>query len=127
MPEEREQQAYTEGIAIWVAVLVVSLVGEVGGDYAPGTPMHLGPYAPGPLEQQETPRTAERGQTPGPPEAGYCSAWPLVLELVLRWHLPSLELRAWAPGWPRAPGMWGWVRKAARATQTLAAIVSAGG
>ena len=28
VPSEREQQAYTEGIAIWVAVLVVSLVGE---------------------------------------------------------------------------------------------------
>lgn len=27
---ERDDQAYTEGIAIWVAVLVVSLVGECG-------------------------------------------------------------------------------------------------
>jgi Ca2+-transporting ATPase len=29
VPAEREDQAYTEGIAIWVAVLVVSLVGEL--------------------------------------------------------------------------------------------------
>lgn len=26
--EEREQKAWTEGVAIWVAVIVVSLVGE---------------------------------------------------------------------------------------------------
>ncbi|GAB4816684.1 hypothetical protein N2152v2_003730 [Parachlorella kessleri] len=32
VPSEREQQAYTEGIAIWVAVLVVSLVGA-GNDW----------------------------------------------------------------------------------------------
>lgn len=29
VPEEREEQAYTEGIAIWVAVLVVTLVRTV--------------------------------------------------------------------------------------------------
>ena len=28
IPEERENSAWTEGVAIWVAVAVVSLVGE---------------------------------------------------------------------------------------------------
>jgi predicted aconitase len=28
VPEEREHNAWTEGVAIWVAVFVVSLVGE---------------------------------------------------------------------------------------------------
>lgn len=44
--EEREKNAYVEGIAIWVAVLVVSLVGERRGQGRFDAVVHVQPKDP---------------------------------------------------------------------------------